>query len=148
MASLGDPRPLTNEELLDFEQSDTCRKSWYAKSLLLTIGAIREEHFYELELVRAQLNQAKQDLGWFEDTYSTQALAPITARRLRGARCPHCRKNGETGLGDFRICFACGKTWTRTSEPEAEAPILEPNPVHLAALTSVLSTQIAMEATE
>ena len=52
MTTLGDPRPLTNEELLDFEQTDRCQKSWYSKSLLLTIAAIRQEHFYELELVR------------------------------------------------------------------------------------------------
>src|SRR4051812_7169117 len=113
MAS-AEPRVMTDMELMDFEQSDRCQKSWYAKSLLLTIAAIREDHYYEIELQKSQVGELQTRLRWFEETYSVRALQPLRAPRRAGLPCPHCMKKGAAKLtGDTAehwTCFDCGTT--------------------------------------
>src|SRR4051812_32696143 len=115
--SLGEPRVMSPVEIMDFEQSEKCQRSWYAKSLMLTIASIREEHYYELELVKSQIGELQSRVKWFEETYSTRALQPLRAPRHAGLHCPHCKRQGAAKITndgtEFWCCMDCSETWER-----------------------------------
>lgn len=111
-----EPRVLTDDELLRFEQSDKCR--WFGKSLLLTIANDRETAardrevaIEEKQLLQCELGTMKAQLKWFEETYSTKAWAPLKRASPKGQECPACKKLEAFHLGRFWLCFGCGHQW-------------------------------------
>ena len=103
------PRPLTDEELLTFEQSEKCQ--WWCKSLLLTLAAVKDEALEREQMMTLRIGELRTQLRWFEETYSVRAFAPLVSLRNRGDVCPHCKKRGVAKLGMYRACFECDRRW-------------------------------------
>jgi ribosomal protein L37AE/L43A len=119
---MANPRVLTDRELLEFEQTERCHRSWWFKSLLLTIAAIREEHYYELETTKSQVGELQNRLKWFEATYSVRAFEPLRQPRKQALHCPYCEKHGAVKITfedtEYWACLDCRKTWESTVPAE------------------------------
>lgn len=112
MRNIQEPRVLTDKELIDFEQSERCQRSWYARSLLLTLAAIRAEAEDNELASKLKLSEAQQRVKWYERTYSQRPEIPLIGRKSKGKPCPHCKKHGAANIGDNWCCLECGKTWS------------------------------------
>lgn len=107
-----EPRVLADWELADFEEKEFVKTSYWARSLLLTIGFHRQEAQDKISELTAEIGSLRMKLKWFEETYCTTAMAPLFTKRINGFECPHCKKPEMVKLGTQRGCLECRQFWS------------------------------------
>jgi len=104
------PAVLSEKQLQSIQSDSRYERNWIVQSLLETLMSERSEAVDAAAVAKLELMQARQELQWYETTYSARALTPLHTRK-KGGLCAECGSRGATHIKESWCCLDCGRTW-------------------------------------